>query len=134
MDMNKKWLTGIAAGILVTAALIAVGVGAYNAGERNATDVQVVGEVVGEDDSAVRTIVVDGHGWGWGRGGPGFFPGFVVFPLIVIGIVLLVGSRRRRWYGPPWRYDADPELDAWHRRAHGESPPDPPVPPAPPIR
>ncbi len=121
--MNRKWLAGIGAGVLVTAALILVGAGAYRAGERSSDDVQVVGEVVRESGSATRTIVVDGGGW---HHGPGFFPGFFVFPLIVIGIVLLVASRRRAWYGPPrWQY-GEAELAEWHRRAHGEAPPPPP--------
>jgi hypothetical protein len=122
MDMNRKWLAGIGAGVLVTAALILVGAGAYRAGERNSGDVPVVGEVVREGGSTARTIVVDGGGW---HRGPGFFPGFFVFPLIVIGIVLLVTSRRRAWHGPRRYYD-DAELAEWHRRAHGEAPPPPP--------
>lgn len=117
--MNRKWLAGIGAGVLVTAALILVGAGAYRAGERNSDDVQVVGEVVREGGSAARTIVIDGDGWHrWN----GFFPGFFVFPLIVIGIVLLVASRRRAWCGPRGYY-GDAELADWHRRAHGENPP-----------
>jgi hypothetical protein len=126
--MNRNWLIGIGAGVLVAAALILVGAGAYRAGERNATDVEVVGEVVREGESVARTIVIDGDGW---HRGPGFFPGFFVFPLIVLGIVLLVSARRRAWNGPR-RYYTDDELADWHRRAHGEAPTPPaPTPPAP---
>ena len=125
--MNRKWLVGIGAGVLVAAALILVGAGAYRAGERNATDVEVVGEVVRDGESTVRAIVVDGDGW---HRGPGFFPGFLVFPLIVLGIVLLVASRRRTWCGPR-HYAAEAELADWHRRAHGEVPPTPPSTPPP---
>jgi hypothetical protein len=116
--MNRKWLAGIAAGLLVTAALVAVGVGAYRAGERNAEDGEVVGELVRSGESTARTVIIDD---GWHRG-PGFFPGFVVFPLIVIGIVLLVASRRngRGWSG---RGYTEVELAEWHRKAHGEAPP-----------
>jgi hypothetical protein len=109
--MNRKWMVGIAAGLLVAAALVIVGAGAYRAGERNATDL----EVVGEGESAGRTIVVDGDGW---YRDDGFFPGFLVFPLVVTGIVLLIASRRRRWCGPG-RY-SEGELEEWHRRAHGD--------------
>ena len=118
--MNRKWLAGIAVGVLVTAALITVGIGAYRAGERNAEDIEVVGEVIREGESAGRTIIVDGDGWGR----DGFFPGFFVFPLILIGVVLLVASRRRRWYGPSNHHpDGEPE---WHRRVHAEGSPSPP--------
>jgi hypothetical protein len=88
--------------------------------------------------------VVGGH-WGWGRGpGP-----FIFFPFLVIGLVILliVLTRRRRWYGPggPWRtgygpwgpasWDAGPygprqdegapppAFEEWHRRAHETSGP-----------
>lgn len=115
--MNRKWMAGIAAGLLGSAALIGVGVGAYQAGERNATDVEIVGEVIGEGDSAGRTIVVDDDGWHRDRG---FFPGFLVFPLVVGGLVLLFASRRRHWHGPG-RY-SETELEEWHRRAHGGDP------------
>ena len=120
--MNRKLLIGIGVGVLMAAALLAVAVGAYRAGERNARDIEVAGEVIsGDGGSVTRAIVVDD----WHRGA-GFFPGFLVFPLIVVGIVLLVSSRRRAWYGPPRYYGA--ELDDWHRRAHGDtSPPAPPT-------
>ena len=121
--MNRKWLLGIGTGVLVTAALILVGAGAYRAGERNSNDVAVIRE----GGETVRTVIVDD----WHRGS-GFFPGFFVFPLIIIGIVLLVASRRQAWYGPrPYHdgYGPNGSLDEWHRRAHGETaPPPPPAP------
>ena len=116
--MNRKWMAGIAVGILVAAALILVGVGAYRAGERNGDDVAVVGQVLSESDSAGHTIIVDGHGW---HGGPGFFfPGFFVFPLIIIGLVLLFASRRGGWGGPGRYRCGEAELAEWHRRAHAD--------------
>lgn len=121
--MNRKWLFGIGAGVLVAAALILVGAGAYRAGERRANDV----EVLRDGGETVRTVIVDD----WHRGG-GFFPGFFLFPLIIIGIVLLVASRRRAWCGPrPYGYGPHESLDDWHRRAHGDVPP--PAPPSPPT-
>jgi len=121
MDMSKKWMTAIGASLLVTAALIIVGIGAYRAGERDGTDVEVVGEVIREGELAGRTVVVDADRW---DGHWGFFPGFFVFPLVVIGLVLLFAQRRRSWCGP--RHYSDDRLADWHRRAHEESPPTPP--------
>jgi hypothetical protein len=119
--MNRKWLAGIGAGVLVAAALVIVGIGAYRAGERNATDIEIAGEVLGEGESATRAIIVHDDSW---HHGPGFFPGFFVFPLVIIGIVLLFAWGRRAWYGPR-HYDTDAELTEWHRRAHGDAPPPP---------
>ena len=124
--MNRNWLLGIGAGVLVATALLLVGAGAYRAGERNANDI----EVLRESGGTVRTVIVDD----WHRGA-GFFPGFLVFPLIIIGIVLLVASRRRAWCEPrPYGYPYGPHqsLDEWHRGAHGEGSP-PPIPPTPPT-
>ena len=45
--MNRNWLLGIGAGVLVATALLVVGAGAYRAGERNANDVEVLREVGG---------------------------------------------------------------------------------------
>jgi hypothetical protein len=115
--MNKKVMAGIAAGLLTVAALLTVGVVAYNAGERSDRTVEVVGEVVANGEGTQRTVLVpaDGH-WHGGWHGPGF--GFLIFPLIVIGLVLFFASRRGGWRGP-LRY-SDDELRAWHRRQHGD--------------
>ena len=115
--MNKKILAGIAAGLLTTATLLAVGIGAYRAGERSDRTVEVVGEVVtGEGTSTVLVPVSGWHGGGWH--GPG--PGFLIFPLIVLGLILLFASRRSGWRGP-YRY-GDDDLREWHRRQHGDEP------------
>jgi hypothetical protein len=115
--MNNKILAGIAAGLLTVAALVTVGVVAYNAGERS--DRAVVTEVVSDGEGTARTVLVpaDGH-WHGGWRGPGFGPGFLVFPLIVTGLVLFFASRRASWRGP--RGYPDDELQAWHRRQHGD--------------
>ncbi|MFV0307793.1 MAG: hypothetical protein ACK5OX_08620 [Desertimonas sp.] len=118
---NRIW-AGIAAGILTTAALAAVGLGAYRAGQRDDTTIEVVRGSV--DEGGARTVVVDGmwrDGWhGTHRGGPGF----VLVALLVIGVIALVASRRGRrcepWSGRPWM--AEDHLDRWHRRAHGGDP------------
>jgi hypothetical protein len=118
--MNRKIMAGIAAGLLTTAVLLVVGVGAYRAGERSDRTVEVVGEVVSNGEGTTRTVLVpaDGYGWNGGWHGPG--PGFVLFPLIVIGLVLLFASRRRGWRGPyGCRGDEhDDDLRDWHRRQH----------------
>lgn len=115
--MNKKIMAGIAAGLLTVAALITVGIVAYNAGERSDRTVEVVGEVVANGESTTRAVLVpaDGH-WHGGWRGPGF--GLLIFPLIVIGLVLFFASRRGGWRDP--HHYSDDELRAWHRRQHGD--------------
>ncbi len=112
---NKIWV-GIAAGLLTTAVLAMVGIGAYRAGQRSDQTIEVVGQVAGEGDVA-RTVVVDGWRNGWHGPGPGFF----LIPIVIIGLVLLFAGRRgggprSGWYGPSW--DRERELEDWHRRAH----------------
>jgi len=109
---RRRVMLGIAAGLLATATLIAVGVGSYRAGERRSDSIDVIGESVSEGG---RTIIVDGDGW---RHGPGF--GFLLFPLIIGGLILLFASRRRRWDGPGWHRGR--ELEEWHRQAHADDP------------
>jgi hypothetical protein len=115
--MNKKVMAGVAAGLLTVAALLTVGIVAYNAGERSDRSVEVVGEVVADGEGATRTVLVpaDGH-WHGGWRGPGF--GFLIFPLIVIGLALFFASRRGGWRGP--HQYTDEELRAWHHRQHGD--------------
>jgi hypothetical protein len=119
--MNRKILAGIAAGLLTMAVLISVGVGAYRAGERSDRTVEVVGEVVANGEGTTRTVLVPADGYGWHGGGHGPGPGFLLFPLIVIGLVLLFASRRGSWRGGPYRCRRDhhdDELREWHRREH----------------
>jgi len=79
---NKIW-AGIAAGVVTTAALAAAGLGGYRLGQRDDRTIEVVGTAGREGGELARTIVVDGDGWRHG-GGPG--PGFVLFPLLLIGL------------------------------------------------
>ena len=127
--MSKRLWTGLLVGVLGAMALVAVGVGAFHAGERHT--VTTVAPVVGAPGEAVR-VVGYGH-WGpWG--GPPF--GFL-FPLLIIGlIVLLVAGRRRAYWGRPWGPgpwggpcgpgDKDAALADWHHRAHSGAPEAPP--------
>ena len=127
--MSKRLWTGLLVGVLGAMALVAVGVGAFRAGEHHT--VTTVAPVAGASSEAVR-VVGYGH---WG--GPPF--GFL-FPLLIIGlIVLLVAGRRRAYWGRPWGpgpWGAGPggwaggpcgpggrdaNLADWHQRAHAEA-------------
>jgi hypothetical protein len=123
--------TGLLVGLLAAMALVVVGVGAFHAGERHTEPVATIAPgatgVVGAPGETVRVIGYD-H---W-RGGPPF--GFL-FPLLIIGlIVLLVTGRRRAYWGRPYGPGGygpggwggpggggrEAMLADWHRRAHGE--------------
>ena len=121
--MRRNWMIGIGVSILVTAALLVVGIGAFNAGQRNGDAVRVL--TTGEPAGPTLVVPVDTWRSGWHGG-----PGFLVFPLILIGLILLFAARRRSawgWGGPcgpgpgrgrGWYADDDRELQDWHRRAH----------------
>ncbi|MEW6474695.1 MAG: hypothetical protein AB1679_20775 [Actinomycetota bacterium] len=127
--MSKRLWTGLLVGLLGAMALVAVGVGAYHAGQDHEAVVTTVPGAAGE----VVRVVNYGH---W-RGGPPF--GFL-FPLLIIGlIVLLVAGRRRAYWGRPWGpgpWGAGPAgwgggpcgpagkeaaLSEWHQRVHAEA-------------
>jgi hypothetical protein len=112
-------LAGIAAGVLTTTAILIVGIVSYQAGERSERTVNVVGEVVANGEDG-RTVLVPTAGYGWHDGWHGPGPGFLLFPLIVIGLILLFASRRGGWRGPH-RY-GDDDLREWHRRQHRDEP------------
>ena len=107
---SKIWV-GVAAGLITTAVLASVGIGAYRAGQRSDATVEVVGRTVGEGGDVARTVVVDGWRGGWHGPGPGLF----LFPLLIVGLVLLFATRRSRW--DRWG-DRERELEDWHRKAH----------------
>ena len=118
--MNRKILAGIAAGLLTTATLLIVAAGAYRAGERSDRTVEVVGQVATDGEGTARTVLVPAGGWHDGWHGPG--PGFVLFPLIVIGLFLLFASRRGGWHGGTVTATRDDDLREWHRRQHSDEP------------
>lgn len=124
--MSKRLWTGLLVGVAGALALVAVGVGAYRAGEHHSEPVAAVAP--GAAGEVVRVVE---HGpW---RGGPPF--GFL-FPLLIIGlIVLLFAGRRRAYWGGPYGPGAcgpggwgdgpgsrEQMLADWHRRAHDETP------------
>ena len=108
--MNRRMLTGIGVSLLVAASLVAVGAVAYRAGERD-DDVRVARELVVGDEGTRTVIVSDGWRDGWHGG-----PGFLFFPLLVIGLIILFSARRGRW-GGPWQVRDDAWRE-WHRREH----------------
>lgn len=127
--MRRGW--GIVAVVLGILLLVGVGVGAYQAGVD-------AGIRRGADAGQVVEVVGSGYGYGWHGG---FFPfGLLFFPLVIVGVVLLVraafGGPRwgRGWYGPggagPWseqgRGHFEERAQEWHRRQHDQgSAPDP---------
>ena len=120
--MNRKVLTGIAAGLLTAAVLATVAIGGYRAGERGDRGDRTV-TVIDQTSTDGRTIVIPRDRWEDDWGHPGF--GFFFFPVVVIGVLLLFASRPRRhgyyrrgWDGPPWRHGYEAELHDWHRREH----------------
>ena len=97
----------------------AIGIGAYHAGVSHGLAQAATGSQV------VRVI---GPGYGFG-----VFPfGFFLFPLFVIGTILLVRGLfwRRRWGGPghpgSWGHDGPMHgrsdmFEDWHRRQHQQA-------------
>ncbi len=89
---------------------------------------------MGGEGQVVR-VIEDPH-WGGGPWGYGPGPGFFLFPLLGIGLVVLLVSRARHggygpggWgpggygpggYGPGGGCGPRPSIDDWHRRAHEE--------------
>jgi hypothetical protein len=112
--MSRRLWTGLLVGVVGATALVAVGVGAFHAGQRH-TVTTTVAPVVGASGEAVR-VVGYGH-WGpWG--GPPF--GFL-FPLLIIGLIVLLVAGRRHAYlagGPCGPGGRDAALADWHQRAH----------------
>jgi hypothetical protein len=129
--MSRRLWTGLLVGVIAAMALVAVGVGAFHAGQSH--EITTVAPVVGGAPGETVRVVGYGH-WGpWG-GGPHF--GFL-FPLLFIGmIVLLFAGRRRAYWGRPWGPGPwggpggwaggpcgpgggpDAALTDWHQRVH----------------
>ena len=117
---------------------IGIGVGAYRAGERSgiAQGIEQV-HVAQQNGQSVQVVhVVD-------DGRPVFFPGFFLFPFVLIGGLFLIGGIFRgagRWgrggphgHGPgPWNEEGRRRFEErareWHKVEHGETPAAPAAP------
>jgi hypothetical protein len=109
-------LLGIAAAVLIA-------VGAYHAGAHHTVVQQTT-----QGGEVVRVVGPGYYGhWGWG-----FFPGFLLFPLILFGFFFLMRGLfwGRRWGGPggPGGYsrgygweEKGKMFEDWHKRQHEQS-------------
>ena len=122
---------GIGVVVLVLLAGIGIGVGVYNAGVHDGISQGL--QQSGENTEVVRVVDRGFRGGGYGYG---FFPfGFIFFPLLVIGIILLAraafwggrgggpwrgGPYGGGWGGPgPWAQGGPQQrFEDWHRRQH----------------
>jgi hypothetical protein len=126
----RRGLVALSVALIVLAG-IGLAAGAYHAGENHGIAQQI--DTTAGSTEVVRVV---GDGYGWGHGG--FFPfGFFVFPLFIIGTILLVRAllwRRGHWGGPGggWghhgpggpggpREDWMTRAEAWHRSQHAEA-------------
>ena len=130
----------IGAVILAIVAVVGIGLAAFNAG----VDEGISRELAHTGDTQ-QVVRVYGHGWGYGYG-RGFPFGLILFPLFIIGIVLLIRGAfwRGRWGGPRWwgpgygpggygplgHWGSPQAIDEYHRRLH-EQPQAPAGPPPP---
>ena len=95
---------GIVVTLLLIAAGVAIGIGAYNAGYDRGLDA----------NGSVEVVRYVGHGWG-------FFPGFFFFPLIIIAILFATrGLRHGGWRGGHhgWGGHLEERSAEWHRQQH----------------
>jgi len=112
---------------------VAVGVAAYNAGQRNGEETALAqvntAQQNGQEIQVVHVV---------GDHGPYFFPGFFLFPLFLFGLFFLIGgifrgAGRYGKFGPhghgpgPWNDEGRRRFEEraaeWHAKQHGEPPP-----------
>ncbi len=117
--------------------MVGIGVAAYNAGENNgqqqATEQIQSAQANGQEVQVVH-VVGDNQHW--------LFPGFFLFPFLLIGLFFLIGGmfRAARWggkghggHGPgPWNDEGRQRFEErareWHQREHGNGGDVPPTP------
>ena len=130
--MRRTMVVG--AVILAIVAMVGIGFAAFNAGVDEG-----ISRDLAQSENGAQVVRVVGHGYGYGYGrGFGFPFGLILFPLFVIGIVLLVRGAfwRGRWggprwggpggwgpggpagYGPPGPWGGPAGFDEYHRRLH----------------
>ena len=122
--------------ILVVLAGVGIGVASYNAGERDgaaqATSQIQTAQANGQEVQVVHVVGDVGRG--------AWFPGFFLFPFLLIGMFFLIGGIARgagRWggrgprgpYGPgPWNEEGRKRFEErareWHRHEHEAAPPE----------
>ncbi len=104
--------TRITLAIVAITIATAIGVVAYQAGIDT-------GIATADGTDVVRFV-------GPGARGVGFFPGFLFFPFVFLGLFALArftfGGWGRRWGSPP--HDWDRRAEDWHRRQHTDLAPD----------
>jgi hypothetical protein len=111
-DMRRTFVIG--ATLVAIAAGVLIGVASYHAGVAHGLD---------QAARSGRVIRVVGPEYG-----PGFGFGFLLFPLFIIGTILLVRGLfwRRHWAGHEWDHHGPGPMgrrqmfEDWHRRQHEE--------------
>ena len=111
----------IAVAAVVVALVAIVGIGAYAAGshwdDRGERVVRVV-ETQGQETGSTPVVRIVEPERYYHHGG-GFFPGIILFPLLLFGLFWLVfGAFGRRGGWHRGRYDGPSSFEEWHRRQH----------------
>jgi len=110
--MGDRFGFRLAIGIVVLAAVAAVGFYTYNLGL--AQGIAESGRAVAIPGGGVPVVAVWPRPWGFG-----FFPFFPLFFILFWVFVLRGMFWRRGWRGRGYGYDGvPPAFDEWHRRAH----------------
>jgi hypothetical protein len=117
--MRRATVIGVT--LLGIALAVLVAVGAYHAGSHHA-----LVQTTTEGGQVVRVVGPGYYGhWGWG-----FFPGFLLFPLLIFGFFFLMRGLfwGRHWNGPNgggygggYRQERERMFEDWHKRQHEQS-------------
>jgi hypothetical protein len=136
--MRTGWLI-IPAVVLALVVGGAIGAAVVNHDDDRGSRVVQVTAPPSESGQAPQVITIDDGNGRWGHGG--FFPFGFLFPLLWIGLIIVLISAffRRggrggpgRWGGGPggWSRDWNAGMDDWHRRQHEGDKPSAPGPAA----
>jgi hypothetical protein len=114
--MSDRFGFRLAVGIVVLAAVAAVGFYSYNLGL--AHGIAESGRAIAVPGGSVPLVAVWPRPWGFGFG---FFPFFPLFFILFWVFVLRGMFWRRGWRGRRYGYDGvPPAFEEWHRRAHAD--------------